>query len=609
MTKQIFLLIGIGLIFLAGAQELPKGLTPQEKSVLKSYYQNTYKSARLETTQKPDFAVRTPGEWEEVDGVIITWRSYPAMHRDIIRALQSECKIYVVTTDSAAVKTNITNNGGTLHNVRFIHAASNSVWVRDYGPNTVYTNTVDSLIFVDWVYNRPRPNDDVVSLRVAERLGVSIFSTTQAPYNLVHTGGNFMSDGFGTAFSSDLVDEENTTVAGYGVNKTPAEVDSVLKKFMGITRNIKLPSLPYDGIHHIDMHMKLLDEETLLVGQYPEGVSDGPQIEANLKYIMDSVKSVFGTPYKIVRIPMPVGSNGRYPNQGGNYFTYANALIANKKVIVPVYGFSTDAAALEIYRKAMPGYTVIGINSNASISSSGALHCITKEIGARNPMLISHQALRNTTDTLSPVTFSATIAHTSGIKKAELLYRWAGQDIFNFVDMASVAGMNDRYAVTLPNPGNNKTVEYYFRAESHSGKVQVRPMPAPSGFYSFTINHTAPGIATAPGVNTVPSAVVTTPSEVTTTTGRQPQGSVTSVENPEKIYDLYPNPTSDIINIKGDLSRILSVKCINSTGVEHILYFNKAQPVIDVSFLKTGVYTLVIHHRNGFYSHKIFIHH
>ena len=23
-------------------------------------------------------------------------------------------------------------------------------------------------------------------------------------------------------------------------------------------------------IHHIDMHMKLLDEETLLVGQYPQ---------------------------------------------------------------------------------------------------------------------------------------------------------------------------------------------------------------------------------------------------------------------------------------------------------------------------------------------------
>lgn len=36
---------------------------------------------------------------------------------------------------------------------------------------------------------------------------------------------------------------------------------------MGIERYIKMQTLPYDGIHHIDMHMKLLDEETLLVGQ------------------------------------------------------------------------------------------------------------------------------------------------------------------------------------------------------------------------------------------------------------------------------------------------------------------------------------------------------
>ena len=35
-----------------------------------------------------------------------------------------------------------------------------------------------------------------------------------------------------------------------------------------------MPTLPYDGIHHIDMHMKLLDEETLLVSEYPDGVAD-----------------------------------------------------------------------------------------------------------------------------------------------------------------------------------------------------------------------------------------------------------------------------------------------------------------------------------------------
>ena len=33
-------------------------------------------------------------------------------------------------------------------------------------------------------------------------------------------------------------------------------------------------------------------------------VSDGPQIEMNIQYIQDNFTSVYGTPYKIVRIPM-----------------------------------------------------------------------------------------------------------------------------------------------------------------------------------------------------------------------------------------------------------------------------------------------------------------
>ena len=52
---------------------------------------------------------------------------------------------------------------------------------------------------------------------------------------------------------------------------------------MGISTYIKMETLPYDQIHHIDMHMKLLDEETILVGEYPEGKLMVPQIEANIE--------------------------------------------------------------------------------------------------------------------------------------------------------------------------------------------------------------------------------------------------------------------------------------------------------------------------------------
>ncbi|MFN9906272.1 MAG: hypothetical protein ACK56F_09135, partial [bacterium] len=88
--------------------------------------------------------------------------------------------------------------------------------------------------------------------------------------------------------------------------------------------------------------MKLLDEETLLWAQYPNGIADGPQIEANLAYVLDNFNSVFGTPYKMVRIVAPpdYSSNGTaiYPNNSSaDYRTYSNSVFVNKTVLLPVY--------------------------------------------------------------------------------------------------------------------------------------------------------------------------------------------------------------------------------------------------------------------------------
>ena len=88
-------------------------------------------------------------------------------------------------------------------------------------------------------------------------------------------------------------------------NHSEAELDDIFQNWMGIDEYIKMTELPYDEIHHIDMHMKLLDEETLLIGEYPEGTSDGPQIEANIQYVLSNFTTKFGTPFKVVRIPQP----------------------------------------------------------------------------------------------------------------------------------------------------------------------------------------------------------------------------------------------------------------------------------------------------------------
>ncbi len=470
------------------AQDLPNGMTEQEKIFLPQYEVPFHENDARDYNQffNPPVAnnIRTMAEWEESRGYIVTWTSYTSMLREIVRYGKQECRMYIVTSNAQGVITDLQNNGIDTTNISFLNAPYNSVWVRDYGHNNVYLNNVDSLVFVDWIYNRPRPKDDTVPLALARNLNIPVFATTQAPFNFVATGGNWMSDGMGTAFSSELIVDDNTTSGGFGVNHTVAELDSIVKKFMGINRYIKMETLPYDGIHHIDMHMKLLDEETLLVGQYPTGIADGPQIEANLQYVLSNFQTSFGTPYRVIRIPMPDDS-GQWPSGFGDYLTYANASFINKTIIVPTYSVPEDTTALRIWREACPGYKVVGINSTSSIPASGALHCITHEIGVADPLLITHQRLRDTYETQNPYMVTTRAFHKSGIDSVTLYYTTDTNSAYQNLPMLDVFG--DHYEAYIPAQPVGTEVFYYIKAKSISGKRQVRPITAPQGFYNFHV--------------------------------------------------------------------------------------------------------------------------
>ncbi len=174
-----------------------------------------------------------------------------------------------------------------------------------------------------------------------------------------------MSDGQGTAFASELILEENELGNPYNVTvKDEEEIDNILGEFQGIDRYIKMNALPYDIINHIDMHMKLLDEKTLLVGSYPDGIADGPQINANIDFVVNNFLNYFGEDYEVIRIPMPDSPSGLWPddNPAGFYRTYTNGVFVNKTFIYPSYREEYDTTAARIYEELLPGYTLVPID-------------------------------------------------------------------------------------------------------------------------------------------------------------------------------------------------------------------------------------------------------
>lgn len=488
-------------------QPLPRYMTDEEKKLLRlSYAVNEAPQSGI--TTPPSVPVRTMAEWEELQAVLVTWNGQAGWLNilvEIVRAAREECRVIVSCGNQDTVlasQNKLIEEGVNISsNVEFVVVPNNSIWVRDYGPNCIYANDIDSLYFVDWIYNRPtRKRDDSLATTIAPYFNVPLYRTLLSPTDLVNTGGNFMSDGMGTAFASKLIINENKSNNPYNVSpKTESQIDDILNDFMGIQRYIKMETLPYDGIHHIDMHMKLLDEETLLVGKYPEGISDGPQIEANLTYVLDNFKTSFGTPFKVVRIPMPEfyedGQYPPYPGEPALYPTYANALFVNKTVILPVYDHTMDGAAVDTFQKYMPGYKVVPVDCRSIIGYGGAVHCITKEIGVSDPLRIVHQELPSCMDNADwslgyPVW--ATIQHRSGIASATIRYStdpdgpWQTADL-PFYPLDDTTWTHKGY---IPLQPDGSTVYYYIEGVANSGKTISRPLTAPEGWWSFCTKET-----------------------------------------------------------------------------------------------------------------------
>jgi len=478
--------------------DLPRNLTPAEIEQISHGDFSILNSDRGIESPPPFTNIRAMAEWEEIQCLTISWISYPTILKQIVAAARTQTLVVILSEDVQATQNYLYSNSGgpaftNMDNVIILPANYDSVWMRDYGANPAYANEVEDLFLVDWIYNRPtRPNDNTSPQYVADYLGLDLYTTTSAPDDLVNTGGNWMSDGFGTAIVTELILEENAAGNPYGVTaKTEAEIDAITESYLGVNRNIKMPVLPYDGIHHVDMHMKLIDEQTLLVGEYPAGISDGPQINANMDYVVSNFMNKWGEPYKIIRMPMPPSAAGNWPssNPPASYRTYTNAVFVNKMVILPIYREQYDTTALRIWQEALPGYQIVGIdcdnNPDNIIAASGAIHCITHSVGVQNPMLISHNPLSDTENTTTPYSVVAYMNHRDGIAAGRLYWKTSLNGTYTVLDMSSVGSNN--WEGFIPAQPAGTRVYYYVEGEATTGKVLQRPMSAPEGYWSFDV--------------------------------------------------------------------------------------------------------------------------
>jgi len=452
-------------------------------------------------TAPPEGFVVTPAEYEPVRGVFITWTSYQSVLREIVRNVVPTCKAYIICSDSNSVKSYLTSGGVPLDSVRFYLFPYNSVWIRDYGPWFIRKQDNTEGI-IDFIYNRPRPADDTIPRCISYRWGIPFYGSP-----LTHPGGNFMVDGHGTGFFSSLIYEENP-------NYTPAQINQFMYEYNGLEQTVPLKRILTEYTGHIDIWTKQLNDTLVMVGQY----SSGHPNDTVLNNRADSIsrcKNLEGFPYRVVRIVMPYSTSNAPP-------TYLNSLFVNDRILVPIWGLSTDQQALNTYQQYLPGYQVVGINCSSMSGSGGAIHCITMQVPRSEFIHIVHKRLNDMYYTPNPYRVRARII-TSGNLLPEstlIFYKVNSAPNFTTTPLSPVVDTPGVYAGYIPAQASGDTIYYYLLAKNIHSIRRTSPAYVPPQLYSFRI---------------LPVAVL-----------EHPEGVING-------FSIYPNPAKGSVNFSINL--------------------------------------------------------
>ncbi len=455
MKRVIFTLIVVGIVIFSSVIVLSRG------------------ENGITVKNPPQKEIRVPAQWEKSEKILIRWpydySGLDTFFENMAKEIADVCHLEVVV-DSQSTESDVSNElqnyGVNMANVSFFIVTTDSIWIRDYGPISIEDVSSGDIEYVNMMYDRfNRWNDDAFPWRYAKSNNVAWYNMSNGSSWLRLEGGNFLVDGAGIEYSTNRIFEQNDPNNGGDLNHD--EVIQWMTSYYNLWEFRNVTMMTNDGTGHIDMEIKLLNETTVLISQINDtSDEDYPVLEYNARYF-ENHTARNGMHYNIVRVPL-VKSNGVY-------YTYSNSLIVNNKVLVPIYGLSTDSEALQDYQNAMPGYQIVGIDASSIIDMNGAIHCTTMQIPEQNiPPNISVYPVNAVTG--ENITVKVHIEDDQGIKWAKLFYNTSQNTEIKVLKMKDI-GNND-YEAYIPAQVAGTTVNFYvetmdlYNAVNYSGDVE-----------------------------------------------------------------------------------------------------------------------------------------
>jgi agmatine/peptidylarginine deiminase len=318
---------------------------------------------------------RLPADFEPVEAILVVGdrlgREFPDVLRRLAAAVTTQARLRLLVADAPgrlAVERLLASVPVPRDRLDFVEVPTDTVWLRDFGPVFV-TGTDGSRAAIDLEYSlRNRHKDNAVASLVARAMG-----TPSVRLPVLLEGGNLLSNGQGLCVVTALAMNRNI-----GRGYDAAAVIDGLRKSLGIEQLVVLEPLWGDPTGHVDMFACFTAADTIVVGAYPASLdpTSARILDRNAAML---AKVRLGTgPLRVVRVPMP-------SHEDGVWRTYTNGIFANRLYLMPTYAgvdLPQQTAAMDVFRKLLPGWEVTGLDAGPLIKEGGALRCISVQVPA-----------------------------------------------------------------------------------------------------------------------------------------------------------------------------------------------------------------------------------
>jgi agmatine deiminase len=330
---------------------------------------------------------RMPAEWEKHEATWLAWphneETWPGKRLGIVRDIYLQMlegllpgeKVKLLVKDKAERDevTGFLKPKLDLKNLIFFEVPAVDSWIRDYGPTYIKNGSEKS--YVKWIFNAWGGKYE--SLMEDTKIfvpGNKLVSEPCFDSGIVLEGGSIEVNGAGTCLTS----EQCLLNPNRNPQLSRPKIEQLLRDYLGVSQILWM----HEGIvgddtdGHIDDIVRFTDASTVLCTYEEDGSDENfPLLHENWERLQRS-SDANGKKWNLVKLPMP----GRVEDGGVRLpASYANFLIANKAVLLPVYSHKNDGRAAKILKELFPKHEILPIECTAMVYGLGAIHCVSQQ--------------------------------------------------------------------------------------------------------------------------------------------------------------------------------------------------------------------------------------